>query len=349
LILKDLAERLGCACEGDGAVEVRRMAGIEHAGPGDLSFVANRKYLARLASTRASAVIVAKGVPTSLPRLISDNPYLTYAQAAALLHPAEPPGPGVHETASVDASARLGEGVHVGAYAVIGARARVGARSVIHPHVVLYPEVEIGADCVIHSSVQIRERCVLGNRVVVQNGAVIGGDGFGFAKDEAGRYIKIPQVGRVVIEDDVEIGALTALDRAAMAETRVGRGTKIDNLVQVGHSVTIGSDTVIAGQVGIAGSAQIGSRVTLAGQVGVVGHLKIGDGAIVTAQSGIPGDLEPGEVVSGSPAFANREWLKSTAVFAKLPELQRRVRELEKKLAELESAKDAEPSAAPRR
>jgi UDP-3-O-[3-hydroxymyristoyl] glucosamine N-acyltransferase len=241
----------------------------------------------------------------------------------------------VHETATVDASARLGEGVHVGAYAVIGARARVGARSVIHAHVVLYPDASVGADCVIHSSVQIRERCVLGDRVVVQNGAVIGGDGFGFAKDEAGRYVKIPQVGTVVIEDDVEIGALTAIDRAAMAETRVGRGTKIDNLVQVGHSVTIGSDTVIAGQAGIAGSAQIGNRVTLAGQVGVVGHLKVGDGAIVTAQSGIPGDLEPGEIVSGSPAFANREWLKATAVFAKLPELQRRVRELEKKLAQL--------------
>jgi UDP-3-O-[3-hydroxymyristoyl] glucosamine N-acyltransferase len=343
LILRELAERLGCECEGDGAVDVVRMAGIEHAGPGDLTFVANRKYLARLHATRASAVIVAAGVPTPLPKLISKNPYLTYARAAALLHPAERPSPGVHETASVDASASLGEGVHVGACAVIGARARVGARSVIHPHVVLYHEVVIGADCVIHSSVQIRERCVLGDRVVVQNGAVIGGDGFGFAKDEAGRYVKIPQVGTVVIEDDVEIGALTALDRAAMAETRVGRGSKIDNLVQVGHSVTIGCDTVIAGQAGIAGSAQIGNRVTLAGQVGVVGHLKVGDGAIVTAQSGIPGDLEPGAIVSGSPAFANREWLKATALFAKLPELQRRIRELERKLAELQ------PSEAPRR
>jgi UDP-3-O-[3-hydroxymyristoyl] glucosamine N-acyltransferase len=337
LILRELAERLGCECQGDALVDVRRMAGIEHAGPGDLTFVANRKYLARLAGTRASAVIVADGVATTLPRVISKNPYLTYAQAAALLHPAERPSPGVHATASVDPSASLGEGAHVGAYAVIGPQARVGPRSVIHPHVVLYAEAVIGADCVIHSSVQIRERCVLGDRVIVQNGAVIGGDGFGFARDEAGRYVKIPQIGTVVIEDDVEIGALTALDRAAMSETRVGRGTKIDNLVQVGHSVTIGSDSVIAGQAGIAGSAQIGNRVTLAGQVGVVGHLKIGDGAIVTAQSGIPGDLEAGALVSGSPAFANREWLKATAVFARLPELQRRVRELERKLAELQS------------
>jgi UDP-3-O-[3-hydroxymyristoyl] glucosamine N-acyltransferase len=346
LILRELAERLGCECQGDGGVDVRRMAGIEHAGPGDLTFVANRKYLARLQSTQASAVIVAKGVETALPRVVSSNPYLTYAQAAALLHPVERPRPGVHETASVAEGAQLGDGVHVGAYAVIGAEARVGPRSVIHAHAVLYPEAVVGADCVIHSSVQIRERCVLGDRVIVQNGAVIGGDGFGFAKDEAGRYVKIPQVGRVVIDDDVEIGALTAIDRAAMAETRVGRGTKIDNLVQVGHSVTIGSDTVIAGQAGIAGSARIGDRVVLAGQVGVVGHLTIGDGAIVTAQSGIPGDLEPGSVVSGSPAFANRDWLKATAVFAKLPELQRRVRELERKLQQLEASA---PSAAPRR
>lgn len=335
MILRELAERLGCECQGDGGVEVRRMAGIEHAGPGDLTFVANRKYLAKLASTRASAVIVSSEVTTTLPRLISKNPYLTYAQAAALLHPEARPAAGVHETASVDPSALLGEGVHVGAYAVIGSRARVGPRSIIHAHVVLYPEVVVGADCLIHSSVQIRERCRLGDRVIVQNGAVIGGDGFGFAKDEQGRYHKIPQVGTVVIEDDVEIGALTAIDRAAMAETRIGRGSKLDNLVQVGHSVTIGSDCVVAGQVGIAGSAQIGNRVTLAGQVGVVGHLRIGDGAIVTAQSGIPGDLEPGAVVSGSPAFKNREWLKATAVFAKLPELQRRVRELERRIEEL--------------
>lgn len=337
MILRELAERLGCECQGDGGVEVRRMAGIEHAGPGDLTFVANRRYLAKLQGTRASAVIVSSGVTTALPRLIAKNPYLTYAQAAALLHPEQRPPAGVHETASVDPSALLGEAVHVGAYAVIGARVKVGPRSVIHAHAVLYPEVVVGADCLIHSSVQIRERCRLGDRVIVQNGAVIGSDGFGFAKDEQGRYHKIPQVGSVVIEDDVEIGALTAVDRAAMAETRIGRGTKLDNLVQVGHSVSIGSDSVVAGQVGIAGSAQIGNRVTLAGQVGVVGHLRIGDGAIVTAQSGIPGDLEPGAIVSGSPAFDNRKWLRSIAVFARLPELQRRVRELERRIEELQA------------
>ena len=198
---------------------------------------------------------------------------------------------------------------------------------------VLYEDVAVGEDCVLHSGVQVREGCRLGNRVVAQNGAVIGGDGFGFAKDEDGRYHKIPQVGIVVVEDDVEIGALTAIDRAALGETRIGRGTKLDNLVQIGHSVTIGEDTVVAGQVGIAGSTRIGARVTLAGQVGVIGHLKIGDGAIVTAQTGVPGSVAPGAVISGSPAIDNRDWLKSIAVFAKLPELQRRVRELERALA----------------
>jgi UDP-3-O-[3-hydroxymyristoyl] glucosamine N-acyltransferase len=195
--------------------------------------------------------------------------------------------------------------------------------------------VKVGEDCVLHSGVQVRERCRLGNRVVVQNGAVIGGDGFGFARDQVGRYQKFPQVGIVVIEDDVEIGALSAVDRAALGETRVGRGTKIDNLVQVGHSVTIGEDSVLAGQVGIAGSTRIGRRVTLAGQVGVAGHLTLGDGVIATAQTGIPSSVEEGKVVSGYPAIENRAWLRASAVFARLPELQKRVRELERKLEAL--------------
>ena len=202
----------------------------------------------------------------------------------------------------------------------------------------LYSEVEIGEDCVLHSSVQVRERCRLGNRVIVQNGAVIGADGFGFARDDQGRYEKIPHIGRVEIEDEVEIGALTAIDRASLGVTRIGRGSKLDNLVQVGHSVAIGEHTVLAGQVGIAGSARIGSGVTLAGQVGVAGHLTIGDGATATAQTGIPHSVDPGVVVSGYPAIDNRAWLKSSAVFSRLPELLRRVRELERRLAELSAA-----------
>ncbi len=330
--LQDLAGRLGCELRGDGAVEVSRVSGIEESVPGDLTFVANRKYVAHLKTTRASAVILAASVETPLPSLLSVNPYLTYAQAVAVLHPQAAAVPGVGASAVVHETARLGEGVHVGAQAVVGAGVTVGARTVIHPHVVLYEGVVIGTDCVLHSGVQVRERCRLGDRVIVQNGAVIGSDGFGFARDVDGKYHKIPQVGTVVIEDDVEIGALVAIDRAALRETRIGTGVKIDNLVQVGHSVTIGRDTVLAGQVGIAGSTEIGARVTLAGQVGVAGHLRVGDGVIATAQTGIPSSLPDGAFVSGYPAIQNRAWLKSSAVFARLPELQKRVRDLEKRL-----------------
>ena len=333
--LRELAGQLGCELLGDGEVEIRGVAGLEQAGPGDLSFLANPKYAPLLASTAASAVIVARGQDAALPRLVAESPYLAFARAISLLKPPAQPAAGVHPSAQVHPSAVLGAGVHVGALAVVGARVQVGARSVLHPHVVLYDDVRIGEDCLLHSGVQVREGCRLGSRVVVQNGAVIGADGFGFAKDGEGRYQKFPQVGIVVIEDDVEIGALTAVDRAALGETRIGRGSKLDNLVQVGHSVTIGRDSVLCGQVGIAGSSKVGNRVTLAGQVGVAGHLEIGDGVIVTAQSGVPGNVEPGTILSGSPAFANRGWLKSSAVFTRLPELQKRVRELERRLESL--------------
>jgi UDP-3-O-[3-hydroxymyristoyl] glucosamine N-acyltransferase len=344
--LRELAARLGCELRGDGEVEIRGVAGLEQAGPGELSFLANPRYADRLAATRAAAVVVAPGHATGLPCLVSDNPYLAFARAVALVRPEPRPAAGVHASAQVDPSAVLGEGVHVGALAVVGKGVRVGARSVLHPHVVLYDGVEVGEDCVLHAGVSVRERCRLGSRVVVQNGAVIGADGFGFARDADGRYQKFPQVGIVVIEDDVEIGALSAIDRAALGETRIGRGSKLDNLVQVGHSVTIGEDTVLAGQVGVAGSTRIGSRVTLAGQVGVAGHLEIGDGATATAQTGIPGSVEAGAIVSGYPAIENRAWLKSSAVFAKLPELLRRVRELERKLS---SSRDGSASGRPDR
>jgi UDP-3-O-[3-hydroxymyristoyl] glucosamine N-acyltransferase len=333
--LRELAERLRCELRGDGEVEIGSVAGIEQAGPGDLTFLANPRYASHLVATRAAAVILAPGHEAPVPSLVSDQPYLAFARAVALLRPPARPAPGVHPSAQVDPSAVLGAGVHVGALAVVGRGVRLGARSTLHPQVVLYEGVEVGEDCVLHAGVQVRERCRLGNRVVVQNGAVIGGDGFGFARDEGGRYQKFPQVGIVVIEDDVEIGALTAIDRAALGETRIGRGTKLDNLVQVGHSVAIGEDSVLAGQVGIAGSTRIGSRVTLAGQVGVAGHLTIGDGVVATAQTGIPSSVDSGRVVSGYPAIENRAWLKSSAVFAKLPELQKRLRDLERKVESL--------------
>jgi UDP-3-O-[3-hydroxymyristoyl] glucosamine N-acyltransferase len=335
LRLRELAERLGCELRGDGGVEIEGVAGIEQAGPGDLTFLANPRYASHLATTRAGAVILGPGHEAALPCLVSDNPYLAFTQAIAVLRPPSRPAPGVHPSAQVDPSAVLGPDVHVGALAVVGRGVRLGARSTLHPHVVLYEDVEVGEDCVLHSGAQVREGCRLGNRVVVQNGAVIGGDGFGFARDAKGSYQKFPQVGIVVIEDDVEIGALTAVDRAALGETRIGRGTKLDNLVQVGHSVSIGEDSVLAGQVGVAGSTRIGNRVTLAGQVGVAGHLTIGDGVIATAQTGIPGSVEKGRIISGYPAIENRSWLRSSAVFAKLPELQRRLRELERKVESL--------------
>ncbi len=335
MILRELAARLGCELSGDGDVELSGVAGIEEAGPGDLTFVANRRYAAHLARTKAAAVVLAPGQDASLPCLFSDNPYLTFAQAVGLLCPSGRPAPGVNPSARVDPTAVLGPDVHVGALAVVGSGARVGARSVIHPHAVLGEAVEVGEDCILHSGVHIRERCRLGNRVTVQNGAVIGADGFGFARDGDGRYHKFPQVGIVVVEDDVAIGALTAIDRAALGETRISRGCKVDNLVQIGHSVTVGEDTVLAGQVGIAGSSRVGRRVTLAGQVGVAGHLTIGDGAIATAQTGIPSSVEKGAVISGYPAIDNRSWLRSSAVFAKLPDLQKRLRALERRIATL--------------
>jgi UDP-3-O-[3-hydroxymyristoyl] glucosamine N-acyltransferase len=333
--LADLAARLGCELRGDGEREVTGVAPIEGAGPGDLTFLANRRYASHLGTTRAGAVILAPGHEAPGACLVTRNPYLAFARAVALLRPAGRPAPGVDPSARVHPTAEVAEGVHVGPLAVVGAGVRLGARTVVHPHVVLYEGVEVGEDCVLHSGVQVRERCRLGDRVVVQNGAVVGSDGFGFARDDEGRYHKFPQVGVVVVEDDVEIGALTAIDRAALGETRIGRGTKLDNLVQIGHSVTIGENTVLAGQVGIAGSTRVGSGVTLAGQVGVAGHLTIGDGVIVTAQSGIPGDVGKGAVVSGSPAIENRAWLKSSAVFAKLPELQKRLRDLERRVEAL--------------
>lgn len=335
--LGELALKLGCQLAGDAQLEVGRVAPIETAGPGDLAFVANRKYAGHARTTRATALIVADPAGLTLPCLVTPNPYLVFAQAVALLHPTSHPAPGVHPSAQVDESAVLGTDVHVGALAVVGPRAVVGDRTVLYPQVVLYPDVVLGADCLLHAAVQVRERCRLGDRVIVQGGAVIGSDGFGFARDEQGRYHKIPQVGTVVIEDDVEIGALTAVDRAALGETRIGRGSKLDNLVQIGHSVTVGHDTVMAGQVGIAGSTTIGSNVTLAGQVGIAGHLRIGDGVIAAGQTGVAQDIPAGAFVQGTPAMPQREWLKSSLVFPRLPELAKRLRTLEQRLEALEA------------
>lgn len=338
MTLQELASRLGCRLDGDGALEVTRVAGLEQAGPGDLSFLANPKYAPALARTRATAVIVgeqAAGAPCAVLR--AANPYLAFARAVRLLAPdTPPPSPGIHPLASVAPDATLGEAVSVGAFAVIGAGARIGARTVVHAHVVIGPGVETGADCVFHAHACIRERCRLGDRVVLQNGAVVGSDGFGFARREDGTYEKIPQTAIVVIEDDVEIGANTTIDRPAVGETRIRAGAKIDNLVQIAHGVIVGRNAVLAAQVGVAGSSVIEDDVLLGGQVGVTGHVTLGRGMMASAQSGITNSVEPGRHVSGYPAIPNLEWRKASAVFRRLPELRRRVAQLEARLAALE-------------
>ena len=344
LTLRELAERLGCRLEGDGSVEIGRIAALEAAGPGDVSFLSNPKYAPQLGTTRASAVIVGEdAAPAPCPMLRARDPYLAFAAAAALLAPDDRPAPGVSPSAHVDAGAAIGPSCHVGAFASVGEGAVIGARTIIHPHAVVYPGVVIGDDCVVHAHASIRERCRIGNRVIIQNGAVIGSDGFGFAPRPDGSFQKIPQAAPVVIEDDVEIGANTAIDRPAVGETRIQAGTKIDNLVQVAHGVRVGRNVMLVAQVGIAGSTTIGDSSVLAGQVGVAGHLHIGKGTKATAQTGIPNSLPDGSFVSGYPAIDNREWLKSSAVFRRLPEMKRALATLEKRLAGLEARLDGGP------
>jgi UDP-3-O-[3-hydroxymyristoyl] glucosamine N-acyltransferase len=338
LKLKEIARRLECRLEGDGEIDIGRVAAIEDAGPGDLTFFTNPKYARALRSTRASAVILsdrAEAAPCAMLRV--SHPYLALAKAVRLFAAENRPPAGVHRLADVASSAVVASDASVGAFAVIGDGVRVGARSVIYPHVTIGPGAEIGDDCVIHANVSIRERVQMGSRVVVQDGAVVGSDGFGFATGPDGTHHKIPQVGGVIVEDDVEIGANVAIDRPAVGETRIGAGSKIDNLVQVAHGVTIGRNVLLAAQVGIAGSSTLEESVTLAGQVGVSGHITVGKGTIATAQTGIPNSVEAGSFISGYPAINNRDWLKSSAVFRKLPELRKAITDLQTRLAELES------------
>jgi len=339
MTLRELAERLGAVLEGDGAVEVTRVAGIEQAGPGDVTFLANPKYAAALGATRASAVILAPGAPAAPCAMLRiANPYLAFARAAQAFAPPRTVPPGVHQSAVVAADAVLEAGVAIAPLVVVGRRAVIGARTVLHPHVVIGDDAVLGADCVIHARVSIREACRLGARVVVQDGAVIGADGFGFAHHPDGTHEKIPQIGPVVIEDDVEIGANTTIDRPAVGETRIRAGAKIDNLVQIAHGVTVGLNTLLAAQVGIAGSTVIGDNVIFAGQVGVANHLSVGDGVKATAQTGINNSIPAGMFVSGLPAIDNRQWNKAAVIFGKLPEYRRQLIDLERRLAALEAA-----------
>jgi UDP-3-O-[3-hydroxymyristoyl] glucosamine N-acyltransferase len=338
--LRELAKRLDCQLEGDGEVDIRRVTGIEHAQAGDLTFVANRKYQQHLATTHASAIILSTGAPAEGARaslLRASDPYLAFAKAVGLLTHTTPPPRGVDRLSAVAPSAKLGADVSVGPFVVVGDGAVIGSRSIVFPNAVIGPGAVIGDDCVVHSHVSIRERVQIGHRVILQDGAVIGSDGYGFVRQADGTHLKIPQHGDVVIEDDVEIGANTTIDRPAVGETRIGAGTKIDNLVQIAHGVVVGKRVLFAAQVGIAGSTTIEDDVVLAGQVGVAGHLRIGQGVVATAQTGVPNSVDAGTMISGYPAIPNREWLKASAIFRQLPALKKRVAELEDRLAELEA------------
>jgi UDP-3-O-[3-hydroxymyristoyl] glucosamine N-acyltransferase len=332
--LRELAQRLGCRLEGDGEIEIVRVAGIEDAGAGELTFVANSKYLPMVATTRASAVLLREDVTApSIAVLRAADPYLAFARAVGLFAPAWKPEPGVHSMAAVAADAMLGADVSIGAFVAIAEGVTIGERTVVFPNVTIGAGARIGADCVVHSNVSIRERVTIGDRVILQNGVVVGGDGYGFVRRGDGTHEKIPQVATVVIEDDVELGANTTVDRPAVGETRIKVGTKIDNLVQIAHGVVVGRNVLMAAQVGIAGSTQIGDDVMFGGQVGVGGHLTIGRGVVAVGQSGITNSVQAGTMIGGYPAIDAREWRRAAAVFRRLPELKKRIEELEARLA----------------
>ena len=338
--------------EAGSAPEQRRVEGvapIESAGPAQCTFYTNPRYKAELAATRAGAVIVAEGdadkVPSRAVALIAAQPYVAFARASAIFHPAPAAQPGISEDALVSEGAQLDPTAQIFPGAVIGPGASVGARTIVRPGAQVLAHAKVGADCLLHAGAIVRERCVLGDRVILQPNCVIGSDGFGFAFDlegdpEGGQpgpmHRKIPQAGIVRVDDDVEVGACSTIDRATLGETRIGRGTKIDNLVQIAHNVQVGPLSLLVAQSGVSGSTTLGAGVILAGQVGVVGHLHIGDGARIGAQSGVSRDVPEGATMSGSPAIDHREWLRLSASLPKLAELMREVRALRERVAELE-------------
>jgi UDP-3-O-[3-hydroxymyristoyl] glucosamine N-acyltransferase len=335
--LKELAVYLGGRVIGDESMLVHGLAGLDDAGEGQITFLANPRYASKVATTRATAVILPPGADGHGRNVIEvANPYLAFAKLLTLFHVHPPQFMGVMEGANIGRDVTMGSDVTIYPGVWVANGVRLGNRVTLYPGVALYPGVELGDDVTLHANVSIRERCRIGNRVTIHDGTVIGSDGFGYAPDGAG-YYKIPQIGIVVVEDDVEIGANTTIDRAALEVTRIGHGTKIDNLVQIGHNCVIGENCMIVSQVGISGSTKIGAHVTLAGQVGVAGHLQIGDNVMIGAKSGVPGTLPANGMYSGMPAIPHKEWLRTMGVFARLPELRKTVSLLEKKVEELEA------------
>ena len=328
--LSQIADAIGAKIDNASPnAEITGLSGIEQASPGQLTFVHNPKYATAAKTTRASAVIVDEKFPAiSTGMLRTNNPYLAWAKAVELFY--QPPryAPGVHPTAIVHPTAKLGKNAHLGPYVTIDQDAEIGDNAVLLAHVSIYRGVKIGHNFFAHTHAVVREFCEIGNNVLLQNAVVIGSDGFGFAKDESGHWHKIVQSGNVVISDDVEIQANTCIDRANVGHTSIARGVKLDNLVHIGHACSIGEDALLCAQVGLAGTTDVGNKVILAGQVGVAGHVKIGDGAIVIAQSGIPQDVAPGAMVSGSPAIDHKLWLRCCAVYPRLPEMARALKKL---------------------
>ena len=330
---------------GDENLEISSAAGLDIAESGQITFLANPKYTPQIKNTKASAIFLNENV--SLERediaiLYTKDAYLAYTRALRLFNPEPQISPFIHPSAVIDVTANVAENVEINANVVVGKNCSIEKNVKIYPNVTIYDGVKIGANTVIHSGVSIRENCRIGKNCIIHNNSTVGSDGFGYAKDEVKRWLKIPQTGNVVLEDDVEIGANTAIDCASVGETRIMRGAKIDNLVQIGHSCTIEEDALICSQTGLAGSSIIGKRVILAGQVGIAGHLKVGDDAVLTAKSATSHDVEAGKIMSGVPAFDNREWLRSIAAFRRLGEMAKKVRDLEKRLAEIEQIRKSE-------
>ncbi|HTP65266.1 MAG TPA: UDP-3-O-(3-hydroxymyristoyl)glucosamine N-acyltransferase [Geobacteraceae bacterium] len=334
--LKELADHLGGLVAGDENALIRGIASLDDAGPGEITFLANPKYAGKVATTRATAVVLPPGADRHGMNAIEvKNPYLAFAKLLTLFHVMRPEAKGVMAGAFVGEKVSFGDAVTIYPGACVANGVKLGNRVTLFPGVVLYDNVEVGDDVTIHANVVVRERCSIGNRVIIHSGAVIGSDGFGYAPDGAGWY-KIPQIGIVVIEDDVEIGANATIDRAALEVTLIKRGTKIDNLVQIAHNCVIGENGMICAQVGISGSARIGEHVTLTGQVGVAGHLEIGANTMVGAKSGVPGNLPANGMFSGIPAIPHREWLRSMGTLPRLPEMRKTLAALEKRVEELE-------------
>ena len=341
--LGELATRLGAELRGDAELEVTGVKGIEDAGPTEITFVANPRYTALARKTRAAAVLVEpefQEIETATLRL--KNPYLAFSRALGLFYQPPAYAPGIHPTAVIDPTAEIGEGAHIGAYVVVGPGVRLGTQATLLPHVVLYPGVQAGSHLFAHAHAIVRENCILGDHVTLENGAIVGADGFGFAKNEAGHWEKIPQSGPVRLGNRVDVQANACIDRATVGATQIGDGTKVDNLVQVGHGSRIGENTLLCAQTGLAGSSVVGKNVILAGQTGIAGHCAVGDGVVLTAQSAVSHDVPPGKVISGSPGFDNRVWLRAAAIFQRLPELLKRLERLEKQVAAQTPSKSAQ-------